>query len=265
MGVSGANDIKSGQFVGTPNQPLGVGMFVKRVETTGVWELIHRSTTANGRWQIDNAVLEAGVWERITSDHPAVTVVSPFSNHSSGLGSFLLRDVVAPTDSDVEVWMPQMPDEVFLSSPLLEATTRAADAMSFSSGDVPSAILSGKWATELTTMHEDSDLATSEVMYLYYLNSTNYLSLTEDGLGSVQAKLATTSGNIVKTVTYSRDQTVTITPDFVSGDLITAGFTTGNGTTSGTVSDWPSATLHVGSDSTPANHIFGRMSEPVPV
>jgi len=262
MGVSGANDIKSANVAGTADQPLGVGIFAKRAQATDVWELIARASTANGQWQIDNALMGDGVWERLTADHPAVTVVNPFINTAGGLAGLLLRDVVVATDSDVNIWQPQVPDQVFPSSPIAEATTRAADAGSFTAGQIPQRIRSGKWSTELTTMHASTDLATSEVMYLYYTDANNYLAVAEDGGGNTQIKWVTTSGTVVKTVTYSSDQTSTVTVDFATGDLITAGFTTGDGTTNGTVSDWPATTLYVGSDSTPDNHIFGRMSEP---
>lgn len=111
-------------------------------------------------------------------------------------------------------------------------------------------------------MHEDADLASSEVMYLFWFDANNYLAIEEDGGGNVQVKLASTSGDLAKTVTYSRDQTITITVDFDNDDLTIAGATTGDGTVSGTLSDWPSATLYVGSDDGPSNHIFGRLSEP---
>ena len=259
--VGGANSTFYVSSGGVNDAVVSPSIFIKRITTTGVDNYQNIKGVALGRWHLDNADLP-DFWDRVTDQHDAVTVIAPWVNDGSGGGGPFLKHQSGGS-KDYYLYFPSQEEGAFPSSPIVPgSTTRAADAMSFASGSVPSAIRSGKWSTELTTMHASSDLATSEVMYLYWLDASNHLSLTEDGAGNVQAKLATTSGNIVKTVTYSRDQTVTITPDFVGDQLITTGFTTGNGAVAGTLSDWPSSTLHVGSDSTPANHVFGRMSEP---
>ncbi len=253
-----ADSTTSAQDTATISQPIGISLFCKRVDATGTLQVRSAFGSPNGLWTVDYSLMGTG-WERLTDDHPAVTVNNAWLNFTDGRQSIFIRDTTSGAH-DASLWFPQVPDEVFPSSPIAEATTRAADSMTF--GAVPTAMRSGRWSTEVTVMHKDADLATSEVMYLYFVDSNNYLAIEEDGAGNVQIKWKTTSGTVVKTVTYSRDQTPRVTVDFTTGDLLTAGFTTGDGTTNGTVSDWPATTLYVGHDSSTLNSIFGRMSEP---
>lgn len=264
MGTSGANDIKSGHFVGTFDQPLGIGFFIRRRASSGVFQIIHRSTTTLGQWELDNALLY-DTWRWVEADHPAVTVLNPFVNGPTGLGSFLLRD--NSDDSDVEIWRPQLPDKSFASSPIPEASTRLKDNMSFLSAKIPTAIKSGTWSVDLVPMHASTDLATSEIKYLYYLDANNFLAIRENGSGEVHAVLATGGGDIVVPIVYGRGGKLSFDMDWIGsqfgGTFGVRGCAAGGLAVGGTVDAWPDAiTLFRGSDSTPDNHIDGRLSLP---
>lgn len=258
---TGANDANLSLTGVTADAFVVASVWVKRISTTGSLRIRYGANSLLGDYRVDLSMLSDD-WERVTDTHPAVSVVNVFQNTFDSKQG-LLFGAAAAGALDVFVYQAMQEEAAFTSSLAQPATTRAADAMSFASVQIPEVIRSGAWSTELTVEHSDTDLATSDVHYAYYVNATNYLAIEEDGLGAVQAKLATTSGNLVKTITYSSDQVITLTPDFVAGELTVAGATTGDGTVSGTVSAWPAATLHIGSDSTPANHLFGTISEPV--
>ena len=261
LGNGGANDFFSAVVAGTISQAIGVGMFVKRVDSSSVWELRQRATPVSGQWAVDSSLLSAG-WERITADHPAVTVTNAFVNSIAGTSSFTMND--AGQDTDVTVWMPQMPDEPFLSSPILEATTRAADSMSFTADQVPDVMRSGAFSVEVTTEFEGGDLANSDQHMVVWLDSSNFLCIEKTAGAVYQVRFATTSGDVTRTITNSRNQTLTLTVDFANGKLTVSGATTGDGTASGTVSDWPLSTTHFGSTSVPGDSFFGLIGEPTP-
>jgi len=264
LGTVGVNDMLTDIVRDTPDQPLGIGCFVKRVSTTGAWEFRNRNGD-KGDWNVDYTKL-SDEWERITVDHPAIAVDTDFVNEPDGDASFLLAD--QGSDSSVMIWFPQLPDEPFLSSPIAEATTRVSDSLSFAAGTVNSTFLEGAWTTEITPEHSSQQVTGSGVHYLYFHDASNNLVLSGSGTDT-RLKLATSSGSIERVVGYDREQTFSVSVDFttdpgISASLTLSGANSGNGTSSGSASFWPSdVTLFAGSDSTPDNHLFGLISEPV--
>lgn len=253
---------------GTSDALLGMSVFIKKVTATGTLLIQNPSQEARGKWSVDLSLLGVGVWERLTSDHPAVTVNAVFQNTAGGGAGVWFDTAAGPLV--FSVWWPQQEDDAaYPSSPIEPGTTRLKDKMSFVAANVPSAIKSGTWSVDLVPNHASTDLATSEIKYLYYLDANNFLAIRENGSGEVHAVLATGGGDIVVPIVYDRGGKLSFDLDFVGsqfgGTLGVRGCTSGGMAVGGTVSDWPDAiTLFRGSDSTPDNHIDGRMSLPQP-
>lgn len=75
----------SGASVGSSYVPR---IQIKRVSTSGTVTITNPSTAANGRWNINLALLSDS-WEVITATHAAVTVVAPFSVAIAGQAGIL--------------------------------------------------------------------------------------------------------------------------------------------------------------------------------
>ena len=260
-GLTTADYILDGSDLGVPDGPAAPSWFQNQIDTTGTMSVKSAASQSLGDLDIDAAVMGAG-WQRMHDQHLGTAIDSGrvFVISAGGGGGLWGRGIA--TFEDMYLWAPQWEDGTFPSSRMDISTTRAADAGSFAAGQVPQRIRSGRWSTELTPMHASVDVLSAAVHYIFYTDASNYLSLTEDGGGNVQAKLATTGGNLVKTITYSRDQVVTLTPDFAAGSLTVAGATTGDGTVGGTVGDWPSGTLHALVNASAGDQLFGTASEP---
>lgn len=78
-------------------------IYMKRITTTGSLKL--NNPAAAGQWNIDLSLLSDD-WERITVNHAAVTVVTPFLASGSGQGGILLASLDT-TVRDVYVWGAQ--------------------------------------------------------------------------------------------------------------------------------------------------------------
>lgn len=57
---------------------ISPSIYVKRISTSGVFSLQNANTTLRGNWTVNLALLSDS-WERITSIHPAVTIINAFT------------------------------------------------------------------------------------------------------------------------------------------------------------------------------------------
>lgn len=247
---------------GTNNAVQAHSIFIERVSTTGTFIISHPATgVADGDWSVGLSLFGNG-WERLTPQHPAVTVRKAFEASAVGSGGFHIRGE-SGNPSDFYLYMSQQEDnKAFPSSPIAEGTTRAADSLWFAAGAVPTAFRSGKWSVEATLQFKGGDLANSDQHMLFYNDTSNFLCVEKTAGGVYQVRMATSSGDLTRIVTNSRDDTVIITPDYAGGNLTVANFTTGDGTASGTVSDLPVSTLHVGTNGANEKHAYMLLSEP---
>ncbi len=259
LGEIATDRIQSANVAGTVAAFVGVGVFVKRKDSSATWDMRSLNTLLEGQWDIDNSLLSDG-WERLTADHPAVTVNNPFKNAGSGAISIMFSDPGG--DTDIDLWFPQVSNDLFVSSPILEATTRAADSMTFTAGQTPEVIRSGRWSTEVTLEFQASDLANNDQHFLYHWDASNFLVIEKTAGGVYQVRLATTGGDLTRTITNSRDQTLKLTQDLGVGALTVEGATTGDGTDTGTVTALPSSTLNLGGDGGSGSEAFCLISEP---
>jgi hypothetical protein len=96
---AGANDIY--QVVTIPaGIPCGVGLFIKRVSTSGSIFIQSPQSQINGRWTVDLSSLSDD-WELINEDNPAVTVDYAFSGFPNS--GFLIRSTTA-TELSFHAW-----------------------------------------------------------------------------------------------------------------------------------------------------------------
>ncbi len=263
VAVANIDDIKSALIIATVDASQALSFFIKPITTTGIITLQNRAGPAFGEWFIDLSLISD--WDRATSDHPAVTVNTPFVADSSGQVG--VKMFLASGSADFYLWWPQLEDAVFPSSPIAPTVTRAADSLQFAASAIPAAFTSGKWTVDVTTMFAHGDLANSESHEVFYIDASNHLQIDKTGGGDARVRLVAGGAPIsVVNVQYSRDQTLTLTVDFPAGELTLSGFTVGDGTYSGAITGgWPSATLHVGTNGLNVAHLYGRISELVAV
>jgi len=247
---------------GTNDAPYAPCIFIKRISTTGVIQLANPYDVLLGRVDIDLSQL-GDDWEQITWEHPACTKVSQFINNGSGSGGLHFR-AVSGGPLDFYVYWPQTEENLFPSSPISQSGTRSAEEFSFQKEDMPIVFYTGSWTISTYSEHAWTDVSSStEPQYIYWLNATNYLCVSGSGTETF-AKLATTSGSLSRSITYGPSNKVEYSVDFGASSLTVAGAATGDGTTAGTISVWPSTEdVGVGSSATPDGHFFGLISEPV--
>lgn len=131
---------------------------------------------------------------------------------------------------------------------------------------VPSYLYSGTYTVKVLIDWLTGELNSNERRYVFYRNASNYLAFVESG-GSVFVRLATTAGIIQRSFTANtnaaRPYILTLVVDFAGGSITISGAQTGDGTTTGTVGDWPYGRIYIGSDSDILNHCDGAIGEPV--
>lgn len=143
------------------------------------------------------------------------------------------------------------------------AVTRGADVLSYAVGQYSPTFLTRGFrftfapiysSTELIAVGADTDAR------LFTTDATTYIRLVISGGNCI---LQTNNGGGVahnSTITFSRDQLITVTVEPTAGRTTVSGATTGNGTASGNAASWVSAAMQVGgqSGSQPSFSRFGR-------
>lgn len=258
---TGSNSISSGLISGfTSDAVVSPSFFIRRISTTGVIYFSNDADISRGQWRVDLSLLPDG-WERVGSDHAAVTVVAAFQATSSGTIDWKMNaNSGGPLSFDV--FWPQFGEGVFPGSPIEPAATpqtRLADEFSFST-PIPPALLSGKWSVTVIPNFGSADLASGERHYIF--NQTGTALRIEESGGNVRINWSTASGAILNNITFSRRQSMTFTLDFGTGTITTDGATTGDGDASGSVTDWPDSTLAVGATTGGIDHFYGIVFEP---
>lgn len=89
IGSVGTNDLYQVVTGATASAALAAGVWIKKVSLTGVIYLTNPASASYGAWNINLALL-GNEWERITSTHPAVTIIYPFIGSPSHRRAFSL-------------------------------------------------------------------------------------------------------------------------------------------------------------------------------
>lgn len=131
---SGSNDIYQ-IFLGaaTAGSPFGVGVWIKRVSTSGSFWIQNPADSALGRWVIDLSLLPDR-WIRLTKDSPYVSVSSAFATNGSKVGGIHFAKLISDAVS-FDVYNPQAEDGAsYASSDILTTSapvTCSADVFRF--------------------------------------------------------------------------------------------------------------------------------------
>jgi hypothetical protein len=122
------NDIYLTSSGHTASAALSPSIFLKRVSTSGLIYLQNSANPSIGRWSVNLSLL-SNTWERITADHPAVTIINPWTATGAGLAGILITGQSGDPLS-FHLWGAMLEQASFASSYIkTEAAqvTRAAD------------------------------------------------------------------------------------------------------------------------------------------
>ncbi len=172
----------------------------------------------------------------------------------------------AATAQDVYLDLPQGEIGAFSSSPIVTVAgtgTRAADLLSYATGDFPAAFLSNGLVFEYAPECSSAEFVAAGVsQYLACVQNTDHFLalIVSGGAAYLLLEIGGTDIAEVGPITWSRDQKLTFTAKPSAGSVTVAGATTGDGTDApGGGSAWPSGqTLHIGSDNSGNGNAFGR-------
>jgi hypothetical protein len=87
-------------------EPFQPSFYIKRITTTEILSVHNPATSNAGYWDLDLSQLSDD-WERITVDHPAVTVIQPFHANNNSGGLMLVR-IGAGSSISCHVWGAQI-------------------------------------------------------------------------------------------------------------------------------------------------------------
>jgi predicted RNA methylase len=175
LGTSGVGDFY--QAVGVAGVALAraePSFYAKAITTSGTLVVVNAYAGDDGEWRINLALLSSTRWERITRDHPAVTVVSEFVYHAT-LGLLQLQWYTLSGTIDVGIYGPQLENGSF-ATPYIPTTTvavaRNADVLTYTGADVANI------KTLAATFSRGVGVATSGVVVEVNDNTANELATT---------------------------------------------------------------------------------------
>lgn len=103
---TGANDLSIGVSGLNPGDPLINGLWIKRISTSGQFQMKHFNAGANGLWYVDLANLP-DAWVHITKWSPYVTITTPFTVRADGSAGLLFSRNDAGVDISVYLYNAQ--------------------------------------------------------------------------------------------------------------------------------------------------------------
>lgn len=172
-------------------------------------------------------------------------------------------------NDEVDVWGVQLEDGGAFSTSYIRTSgatgTRAADDLTIASADVSSDFYAGKWQCKIAPGWASSGAARTG--YPFYLDASNRLTLFNSGGGELRMHIGGVNQGGV-TCTWDKYTVLTVTVDFIAGELTVSGAVTGGGTVAlsgGAGQSWPTADVEVGSDGASSGYFCGRISEPLPL
>lgn len=136
-------------------------------------------------------------------------------------------------------------------------TTRGAEELTIAAASVPADLLGGHWSVTVQPLYATAAAPTTA--YVFYLDANNYLALVS---GTTVRLRADGNNTDVGSLSWAAYAEIGIDVDFAGGALTVTG---GGGGSASPSDDWSgsSADVTVGSDTTPANHLWGTVTRPV--
>ena len=141
--------------------------------------------------------------------------------------------------------------------------TRAADSLTFASGEYPASLTTGAWSFDFFPYFSQGELAAGDSDVLVSFGGTNDEIRYVGDANAFEVVTSGTRRGISSAVTFSRHQKLTLTVDWHARELTVAGATSGNSTVSlSSTDEWPSnVTLRVGGEQGGTAEAFGRYSD----
>lgn len=259
---------------GTNDAAYSPSIFIKRGSTSGMLRLLSPKGGAFGQAEIDMSLLAPSGWDRLTTDHAAVTITNPFINNGTGQGGLYFIEV-SGGPLHFSLWYPQMEETAYPSSPIAPLATRASDSMLFTASQIPQIMREGKWQYSVITAGtqvEDPPGGTTGVDF-HFGASPSTPGMRISHITNARAQVFDVRASSTKVLaangTWGRNQIVTSLLDTVAGNVTVSGQTTGNGVHSG--STWSGVIpttddLRIGHlFNTVSFHTRGLIAEPRPV
>jgi hypothetical protein len=130
--VSSANKIWRTEFGDTADEDVAVGLWVKRVSTSGTLQLQHPTGAAYGLWAVDLSGLPDR-WVRLTASSDYVSVTNPWVVHNPSLQMGMMIQGTAG-DITAHLWQAQLEEGYLevtsdIETPGAAVVTRLADEL----------------------------------------------------------------------------------------------------------------------------------------
>jgi hypothetical protein len=167
----------------------------------------------------------------------------------------------AATAQNVYVDLSQLEVGVFPTSaifvPSSSPVVRATDALSFSTAEYPTSFITKGFTFTWAPVCSSAEMVSAGLAQtLFGVNTGTNVFRFQPNQSTCYLFVAGSPIGNTNSLTFSRNQLMTFTINFVAGTIVVAGATTGNGTTNFTPTTWPTGSAFVVSNST--NPSFGR-------
>lgn len=140
-------------------------------------------------------------------------------------------------------------------------STRQGDELDFASGEWEVLRLADRFVIYVSPEFSDSDFARHATnSYVFYRSASDYLMLDDTGRWRLNI-----NGNLIVQTNngaWNAGDVITLTGDFINGQLTVAGTGASDGVFSNTAGVWPDGTLEVGRRSGVNHYWFGLITEP---
>lgn len=171
--------------VGSSTDPIAIGFYIRKGLATGTLVARNASSDASGRWNIDLSLVGDDV-ERITSDHPAVTVVNPFIVHTNG-GSGLLFFM---TSGSVDIHVSDIDHHV--GAAVISSTIYTAGASVNRTADDGAGMYDySNWNNPAGAVVMDVSASTFD-----FATNLSHINVTESSTNGPQRQLTTSANNL---------------------------------------------------------------------
>lgn len=246
MGNSSSNQcyFSAVSITAAENDPIAFSFYIKKISTTGDLRIYSAYTPTDGEWQLELDSLGSG-WERITEDHPSVTVTTAWTTSSSGPGNMgVIVRSQADDAREVYMWGMSAEDNGYSTSYMLGTTPRNKSELEYAiTPDTNDISITCDW-----TPQEDS--GATHWLLSSYSDASNYIALLYDGTDVIfRKRISGTNYDATKTTNITTGTTYAIKGVLDSADGVDVYVDDVKGTTnSNTTNAVVGTTIEIGAD-----------------